>query len=273
MQINSYNLLTAAFCAALTGVTAGCASIKSTMLTRDESNSSWQCIETCGVPITVKVPTHLKVQIQETRYLTYDTTNGTWSPLTDCGSPIIALNVQHDFIRTEKIFMVDLKRPAAGVLDYTAKFDNQSITEITSHIEDRTISDVSQAIQGILKAARGAGVSSGQAPAVSPVPLQQINSVRAVGIFEFDDPTWELQLTQFLEQHLGNCAMPKDGAPVVLGETAKQPLAHHHPFDSKHVRFAPPVPPASPGELPGSERRPNSGPVRISLNGPTVETR
>jgi hypothetical protein len=47
----------------------GCASAKSTMLARDEGNSSWTHSKVNGYPITVKVPTHLRLTIYEKFYV------------------------------------------------------------------------------------------------------------------------------------------------------------------------------------------------------------
>src|SRR4051812_47436943 len=54
----------------LLAVCAGCTSIESTMVTRDESNQNWErhnCLN--GIPITLKVPTHLKLYVYQKYYL------------------------------------------------------------------------------------------------------------------------------------------------------------------------------------------------------------
>jgi len=60
---------------------AGCTSIKSTMLTRDEGNSTWTAIKTSGYPITVKVPTHLRLTVYEKFYITLNEGNVTYEDL------------------------------------------------------------------------------------------------------------------------------------------------------------------------------------------------
>jgi len=211
--------------AVLAGPLAGCSSLKSTMLTRDETNMGWQTVKSCGVPITLSVPTHLRVQIQERRFLTPDVDTHKWIPLFDDQKrAVIALDVKLDFIRTEKIFTVDFKRPAAGTIDFSADFQNQYITKLSSSITDRTIADVSLALQGILSVVPKGGTKTtltGGAPAARTIevaPVREINSVRAVGIFEIDDPMWELNVAQFIEMHLcpGTVAQASPTSPPVL---------------------------------------------------------
>ena len=54
----------------LFGLSTGCASVESTMVTRDETNQYWErhnCLN--GIPITIKVPTHLKLYVFHKHYL------------------------------------------------------------------------------------------------------------------------------------------------------------------------------------------------------------
>lgn len=235
-----------AFSGAL-AVIVGCSSLKSTMLTRDESNSSWQSIKTCGVPITLRVSTHLRVQINEKRYLTpkmgATAAENTWTPLTDPqGCPIVSVSWQHDFIKTDKIFTVDFKRPAAGTIDFSATFQDQYMTNIASKIEDKTIADVSNAIQGILKASRRTGVT-GDAVAGAGPELREVDSVRAIAVFELDDPTWELQLAQFLDTYLTSAPTSLDGS---VDDHAGRRVFHPAPVNVERHEPAglPPIPAA-----------------------------
>ena len=100
----------------------GCASIKSDMVTRDESNQCWEVRHLTGVPVTVRLVTHLRVEIIESHYLKSDGT-----PV----ASVVGREVKHTPISTPKIFTVDFKRPAAGYLKYNATFtDEQSLTAL-----------------------------------------------------------------------------------------------------------------------------------------------
>src|SRR3954465_10418293 len=89
----------------------GCTSMTSTMLTRDESNRFWTRKGGLkGVPITLKVPTHVQLTVFE-RYFVVKDPNGHRHRMQ---LPYVVRDFSSDFIYTEKIFTVDYKHPAAG---------------------------------------------------------------------------------------------------------------------------------------------------------------
>ena len=128
---------------------SGCTSIRSTMLNRTEDddfvgNSNGDPKE-CGmtrpfkgVPITMKVPTHVDVRIIETYYL-YNSDSG----LTQLRTRHRNLGVETAFVMTEKVFTVDFKRPLSGTIDYAATFGpDQYFDTIKTKVVDTTITDV-----------------------------------------------------------------------------------------------------------------------------------
>jgi hypothetical protein len=171
----------------------GCTSINSTMLTRNECNTGWNKIKHLkGVPITLKVPTHLKVYVYDLHFLKPDGSFvETKSPIRDFAT---------EFILAEKIFTVDFKRPAAGAynldLDMT---EDQYIQKISHDVTDQTIQDVTGLIQGL----GGIGLSLATGPGTeSSSKIEEIKSVAAVGVFEVEDPLFEDKVTTFINCHL-----------------------------------------------------------------------
>jgi hypothetical protein len=128
---------------------AGCTSIGSTMLTRDESNSFWtRKAKLQGVPITLKVPTHVKLTVFERHFLVTDRDTKRTRRLT---LPFVVRDFSQEFIYTEKIFTVDFKRPAAG--DYNLKLDlspDQYIQKLQLDVTDETITQVKGLVEKLV---------------------------------------------------------------------------------------------------------------------------
>jgi hypothetical protein len=187
----------------LPALVSGCTSMSSTMVTRDESNQTWtrhRCLQ--GVPITLKVPTHVKVYVIEHHYLQRVKCEGSAVARTQrLTLPYVVRDFAQEFIYTEKIFTVDFRRPAAGTynlhLDMT---EDQYIEKVQHDVTDQTIAQVGNLIRG---AAPGGLLPSPRSAIPNPEDfLFEVTSVVAVGIFEIDAPDFELQLSGFLNCHL-----------------------------------------------------------------------
>lgn len=178
----------------------GCTSITSTLLTRDEGNSQWeQVTHLKGVPITLKVPTHVKVYIYETIYLETVEVGGIkkTEPLQ---MPIPIRDFATEFIKTEKIFTVDFKRPAAGSYNLDVSLEEQYLKEISHDVTDKTIEtvgDLVSEIGGLPGFTLAGDDGKGAGAALTP-----IKTVVAVGVFEIDDPSFEMNLTEFINCHM-----------------------------------------------------------------------
>ena len=222
-------------CAAITVAaisTFGCNSISSTLVNRTDSdffygNSNGDPCRKCqtrpfkGVPITVRVPTHLDIAVKETVFLRATKDNEHISKVI---TPRPHLFVETQLIETDKVFTVDVKRPAAGTLDYSMTFgkkddptdDEQYFSEIKSTIVDKTINDINTSLQGILPLLRKAPTAkSTAAPGERNVFTE--NRIVAWKRFDLDAVDFELQITAFLEQQLNYCDLPSDGAPHLSG--------------------------------------------------------
>lgn len=174
----------------------------STMVTRDESNVRWEKHPHLrGVPITLKVPTHLKVIVFERHFLQKKTVGDT-TVVERLKLPFVLRDYHHEFIYTEKIFTVDFKRPAAGFynlrLDMT---DDQYIDQVQHDVTDTTIEEVTKVVKKF--APSGVFVEpSALSSSKIEASLTEIESVAAVGLFEIDDPEFEMKLSGFLNCHL-----------------------------------------------------------------------
>lgn len=181
-------------CVLLTQI--GCTSMSSTMLTRDESNQSWTRKNGLkGVPITLKVPTHVQLTVFERHFLVNDE-DGHAHRLK---LPFVVRDFSQEFIYSEKIFTVDFKRPAAGTynlhLDLT---DDQYIQKLQHDVTDTTIQGVTALVKQLAPSGLAAETVSGQAEE----NYAEIQSVVAVRMFEIDAPDFEQQMSAFVNCHL-----------------------------------------------------------------------
>lgn len=180
----------------------GCKSSTSTMFTRDECNSGWNKFEkVAGVPITIKIPTHLKVYVYEKHFLEIDTI-GNVNRVGLVKLPIVLRDFAHEFVYTEKVVMVDFKRPAAGDFNLDVDFtEDQYLKKVQHDITDETIARVTDFVDkispgGLFTEATGVGGAD------IDKKIKEIKSVAAVGMFEVDAPDFELQVQEFLECHI-----------------------------------------------------------------------
>lgn len=182
----------------LLGAAVGCTSVQSTMVTRDEANQFWErhdCLN--GIPITLKVPTHLKVYVFHKHYLDLVSGNKVVSATLD----VVLKDFAHEFMYTEKIFFVDFKRPPAGSSNLRVDMtQEQYIDELQHDITDRTLSDASS----LLAAFTGStGLKPKTASATENAKRRkEIRSLVAVGIFEIESPDFEMKLRNFIDCHV-----------------------------------------------------------------------
>lgn len=185
---------------------AGCTSIESTMVTRDESNQDWErhnCLN--GIPITLKVPTHLKLYVFEKHYLQQiRDVDGKVISIEPVEVDVAVRDFAHEFMYTEKIFVVDFKRPPAGSANLRMNMtEDQYIDEIQHDITEQTVT----AVTGLLGAFTGKpepkpGTVSGNVVNPLKPDFKEIRSLVAVGIFEIDAPDFEQKIKQFLDCHV-----------------------------------------------------------------------
>lgn len=211
---------------------AGCTSVKSTALKRNSDNSFVGASNGSekahgaarafkGIPITLEIPSHVDVEITETYYIELhgaQLREVAFDPATPRN-----LDVVIHPIKTRKAFTVDFVRPAAGTLETDLAFsDDQYLTSITNKLEDKTIKDITAAIQTLTplltkKAAAAVGENIG---------ASLIKNTRTVAFerFDIDEPGFEDRMLSFVELHLNAC----HGCEGRIGPQAAEPIPHQH---------------------------------------------
>ena len=143
-------------------ICVGCTSVKTTAINRTDSdifigNSNGKPKAHCaarpfdGVPITLRVPTHVDVYVKEDIRLVAG--DRKLVPYRDKRH----LSVETNVVRTDKVFMVDPKRPAAGRMNHRMYFgenagnvDNtQYFLALETYADDRTVQDITGALKDI----------------------------------------------------------------------------------------------------------------------------
>lgn len=220
----------------------GCKSISSTPLNRHDNDSYTRNVDPTrermqarpfkGIPITLKVPTHLEVSIVETYYIYNNAKSDEPVSLTEFGSSPgnRNLSVSANIVETNKVFTVDFKRPASGSLSYNATLgEDQYFDSITNTIVDTTITDVTNAITSI---APLLGVGTSAAPEFVGDQIKDnvivANRVVAFQRFDINACDFEEQVRIFLDQHLNACA-PNCGYNVsTVGHVDHQQRSEFH---------------------------------------------
>ena len=234
---------------------AGCTTIKSTILQRDQCNVSWQAVETKGIPITLEVPTHLQIVILDTAY--YYKASGTAATVRavsfgDSKAAFVTTDVQHNFLRTKKVFTIDPKHACAGDHEFRLDLaeDKQYLKKFESDVTDRTIEETSMALERLLIAIRP-GTSPGDSGFVNKQTggpeLSVVPTVRAVQLFNIDDPMFEQNVSAFIAQHLPpNCAPECDitGVGVPEGNVIRYSSSVPHVGDITPLPQPQPIPEA-----------------------------
>ena len=182
-------------------VVSGCTSMTSSFLNRDDydnfSRNSKHPAK--GIPITLKVPTHLKVRIEEEYYIQKGA-SGLQRVLTKT-KPVISVETTFDY--EEKIFTVDFKRPGAGTLQTDIKLDRdtQYFTQIHSKIVDNTIQEITKVVKQF---SAPLGLKTSVGTNIADKLIIDRRTV-AFGRFDINAPDFEQQLAGFFHTHINEC--------------------------------------------------------------------
>jgi hypothetical protein len=209
-------------------VGVGCTSIQSTMLHQSGHNSPWEkekCLK--GVPITLSVLTHVRLTVVEKHFIAKKAVGGI-EEYERVKLDVVLRDVVPEYIRTDKIFTVDFKKPAAGTFKNTIEFNaNQYFTKITEDLDDQTLQRINDILGTVLSAVRGkqaAGIRGGAAGTAIVDNLLEVDSVVATGVFEVSDPEFEQKVNAFLECHVNKGNSGVVVPPGVVQKTFLTPL-------------------------------------------------
>lgn len=221
-------LIQSAILIAVSTIVLGCNTISSTLLQRSEDNCSWQRGPySQGVPITLKVPTHIRVEVYEKQFIHND--GKEYKPV---DLDIKIRRVDSEIIKTEQIFTVDPKRPAAGSLTADVTLQDQYLKTIAYNSNDRTIKDINEVLDTLTDAG---GILAPPNPAKTNENKKkenqkeaeekreeefrdviEIDSLVAAKVFDLSDPNLEPSIKSFLDCHLNNCHSCETSAPKRL---------------------------------------------------------
>ncbi len=216
----------------------GCSSLQTTFFKRQEDDTLCKENHTPihGVPVMVQVPTHLELRVDETVHLVRQPGTTAIQVLAPSGN--IVRSVDAKVRMTEKMFVVDPKRPFSGTAAYGFTFQSRpkansnlaraNAGESAGHgylqglkykADDQTITNVSTFLANIAPLLASPVASLEDAP---KDPLQGVyttNRTIAFGLFDLASPTFEEEVNDFLELHINQCA-PCVGNSSIYSETS-----------------------------------------------------
>ncbi len=195
----------------------GCSSFRTQAIDRVE-NDTIVVNPTCplkGVPVSLRVPTHLELCVVETTYWEKKDRPGKKPTLEALSACRPTRSVSHTVKYTEKIFLVDPVRPGAGTQSYGFDFSSSDdaklgkdngkgyLKKISYKIDDQTITESANLLASSL------GLISALQTSAAP-PNQNISTLIetdrtiAFGRFDINSPTYECDVAAFLDLHV-NC--------------------------------------------------------------------
>lgn len=183
---------------------SGCHSASSTHVLPNPETGGWDTKKIPGIPVTVKVPTHLELKVIKRTYIN----PGTFDEIQSVR--FVKEHIHHK----DQLFMVDSVRPASGLLTMSAKMQekNQFFSTYNTKIEDNTIKTITSLVPnlgevlGNLKKARViADDTNAILQAEEGMDIPYVDSVQAVKVFEVNSPSLTDDVREFLATHI-NCA-------------------------------------------------------------------
>lgn len=198
-------------------LSSGCTSFSTTVMQRCMNgvfHYNAVC-ETKGIPVKLKVPTHIEVIVTEDFFIEKDS-KGKFKEIpivrdSDDTTEIRSLNVATKVIYTDKVFTVDFKRPAGGTLalgsDSAAGVtfdDEQYFQKIQASYTEKTLEDINTALGTLKPSLTSAKKTSKPDDAAASKLGTEVREV-ARSRFDISDPSWEDQMHGFVEEHVTSC--------------------------------------------------------------------
>jgi len=193
---------------------AGCTSFKTMTLGRLDSDSLFvECFghKQKGVPVKLKVPTHVVVSIYEQQVLI----RGNDGVKLQSFSPP-QFEVESTLAYTDKVFLVDFVRPAGGSLTLGESQkngitfdDDQYFKTIQAEVQEKTMEQIGAAldnVKGVLSSSDAnfkGGVVTGEEGEKSNLKFEK--SVIACQRFDLARPHWEEEVNCFVQGYIGEC--------------------------------------------------------------------
>lgn len=196
----------------------GCNTFRTTALDRCE-NDTLIVNPDCpmkGIPVTLRVPTHLELSVVETTYWQKRNIAGAKPTLVALHTARPTRAVTHDVCYTEKVFLVDPARPTAGTQKYGFTFTSNDagkadeagkgyLDQVIYKIDDQTITESAKLLANSLNFLSAFPTSSLNPEHVNTGNLISTDRTVAYTRLDINSPSFEHDVAQFLDTNL-NCA-------------------------------------------------------------------
>lgn len=202
------------FCLASLILLGGCNTFQTTAIDRTE-NDCLVVNPDCpmkGIPVTLRVPTHLELNVIETTYWEKKDIIGSKPTLVPVHTCRPTRSVEHRICYTERVFLVDPARPAAGTSSYGFSFTSKGsesaddlgkgyLDKVAYKIDDETIKESANLLANSLSLISGFSVSANQA---RPNQGDLVATDRTVAYTRLDinSPSFEHDVELFLDCHV-----------------------------------------------------------------------
>ena len=192
----------------------GCVSYQSTIMSRTPDDrlhrNSNQCSR--GIPVTLKIPTHMDVRIEEEYFITQA---GDKTAIPQLSRSLRSVAMQK--VYTPKVVTVDFVRPAAGTLALAdgqedgIKMDPEGyFASIQAKIDDQTLTDITAQKDNLAKILGRGSIRSAKAVSAGGETIdagddsawQSYKTMIAYKRFDISEPGWEIAMQDFVDQYI-----------------------------------------------------------------------
>lgn len=186
---------------------SGCTSVKTTVLDRREGGHLTKNpdLPLKGVPVMLRVPTHVDVTIEQVDY---------WYPdgksFVQVGAELPSRHVKAEIKHTEKMFLVDPKRVASGTGIYGFSFDPDNgnagrgyLKGVSYEAVDTTLKESAALISNIAKVV-GSPTSAAEELASDSKVIATSRTI-AFRKFDINSCSIEHDIREFVNDYLNDC--------------------------------------------------------------------
>ena len=209
-------------------VFCGCNTFSTTAIDRLENDTLVvnPCEPMKGIPVSLRVPTHLELNVIETTYWEKVDVSGEkprLAPLRTCRP---TRTVEHTVCYTEKVFLVDPVRPCSGTQNYGFSFTSNDegkkesdagkgyLSSVSYKVDDTTIKESANLLANSLGLLQAFSTSASDA---NPITGSLIATDRTVAFVRLDinSPTFEQDVSEFLESKVNQTPLTGGSCPTV----------------------------------------------------------
>jgi hypothetical protein len=178
-----------------------------------------------GIPVSLRVPSHLELNVIETTYWEKKEIPGskpTLVPLRTCRP---TRTLKHNLCYTEKIFLLDPAKPVAGEQKYGFSFTSNKegnekdagkgyLDKVTYKIDDKTITETANLVASSLKLIDAFAISANQAQ-LNTGDLISTDRTVAYTRLDINSASFEQEVAEFLDCNINNAMSTCTKCPEV----------------------------------------------------------